>query len=69
VSRAAHHEAVATLGDTEPGQLDEIEHPEHPAMREAREATALPWWWAEAAAVIFTATIAVSALLPWGFAQ
>lgn len=67
MSRAHHlsHEPVATLGDTEPGALD---HLEHPAEVQARIDCALPWWWAEAAAAIFVATVAISALFPWGFA-
>lgn len=35
---------------------------------EAAEAIALPWWFWEAAAVVFVATIAISAVFPLGFA-
>jgi hypothetical protein len=37
-------------------------------QREADEACALPWWFWEAAAVVFVATIAISSIYPWGFA-
>lgn len=36
--------------------------------REAREATALPLWFWEAAAIILVVAIAASAAAPWGFA-
>jgi hypothetical protein len=35
---------------------------------EANAATALPWWWPEAALVIFVLTIALSAAFPLGVA-
>lgn len=60
-----HHEAVATLGDTEPGHLDEVEHP---AITQARADLKLPWWFWEAAAVVFVGTIVLSAAFPWGVA-
>ena len=59
------HEPVATLGDTEPGPLDLVEHP---AITQARADTALPWWFWEAAAVVFIGTLAISAVWPWGWA-
>ena len=62
---ARHIEAVTGLGDTEPGALDPLEHP---AIVAANEATALPWWFWEAAAVVFVATLAISAVWPLGFA-
>jgi len=37
-------------------------------QREADEACAMPWWFWEAAAVVFVATIAISSIYPWGFA-
>lgn len=64
--RAALREPVTGLGDTEPGPLDLIEHP---AMVQARADSALPWWFWEAAAVVFVATIAISAVFPLGFAS
>ena len=36
--------------------------------REARGATALPWWFYEVAAIIFVITVAASAAWPWGWA-
>lgn len=36
---------------------------------EAAEAIALPWWFWEAAAVVFVATVAISAVFPLGFAN
>lgn len=36
---------------------------------EARAATALPWWFWEAAALVFVAVLALSSLFPWGFAS
>ena len=59
-------EAVTGLGDTEPGALDLIEHP---AITQARDDIALPWWFWEAAAVVFVATVAISAVFPLGFAS
>jgi len=35
---------------------------------EADAATALPWWFWEAAIVVFFVTLLISALWPWGFA-
>ena len=58
-------ETVATLGDTEPGELDAVEHP---AVIQARADLALPWWFWEAMAVVFVGTIAISAVYPWGVA-
>ena len=63
---ARHIEAVSGLGDTEPGELNTLEHP---AVVAASEATALPWWFWEAAAVVFVGTLAISAVFPLGFAN
>lgn len=35
---------------------------------EAEAATALPWWWPEAAALVIIATIAISMAFPMGVA-
>lgn len=35
---------------------------------EARAATALPWWFWEAAALLVVAVLALSSIFPWGFA-
>ncbi len=37
-------------------------------QREADEACAMPWWFWEAAVVIFVGAIAASSIYPWGFA-
>lgn len=64
-----HAEPAETLGDTTPGAFDPLELlPEHPAITEARAATALPTWWPWAAAVLLFATMALSAVFPWGWA-
>ena len=65
MNRAAHREAVTGLGDTEPGELGELEHP---AIVQARADLALPWWFWELAAVVFVLAIALSAAFPWGMA-
>lgn len=36
--------------------------------QDAREATRLPWWWPEAAALVIIATIALSMAFPMGVA-
>jgi len=65
MSRVTSREAVTGLGDTEPGDLDLLEHP---AIVQARADIALPWWFWEAAVLVFVATIAASALFPGGVA-
>ncbi len=42
--------------------------PLHPAQQQAADATRLPAWFWLAAPVIFVATVALSAVWPWGFA-
>jgi hypothetical protein len=50
------------------GQLADLWDAGAAVDEEARRAIALPTWWPLAAAVIFVAAIAGSAVFPWGFA-
>lgn len=64
-----HAEPGETLGDTTPGAFDPLDLlAEHPAITEARAATALPTWWPWAAAALLAATMALSIVFPWGWA-
>lgn len=47
--------------------MTEHEH-QHPAELEAADATRLPGWFWLAAPVVFVATVAASAVWPWGVA-
>ena len=53
---------------TAPGMLYSSELAER-VQREARDATALPWWFWELAAVVVVIVLALSALSPLGVAE
>ncbi len=54
---------------TIPDALEYSHHLAQRVQREANEATALPWWFAEAAVVVFVLAIVLSSIWPMGVAS
>jgi hypothetical protein len=60
---------IRELDEQQAAGLDYSHQLAERVQREADAATALPWWFWEAAAVVFVLTLAISAAFPWGFAS
>lgn len=65
----AYSEPAEQLGDTTPGAFDALPAlEEHPAVQEARAATAYPRWMRWAAPVVVLLSMASAALWPLAYA-
>lgn len=53
--------------ETAPGMLYSHELAERVNL-EAEDATRLPWWFWEAAVVVFVGVVVISSVFPWGWA-